>query len=240
MPRRKKSALGRAGRWIVLLAILVAAGLAAKNWLDENPQHNPWAPLDLRDSRGLTTAMKLGALSGNSEECRAVLDRSEVSYTALEPMGEGACRREDNVLLGQTTLVPADPQMSCPVAAGLTLWLDQDVTPLARDMLGSDVARIEQLGTYNCRRIGGGDEGRYSQHATANAIDIAAFVLADGRRISVLEDWPGEGPEAQFLRAARDAACESFGTVLSPAFNAAHADHFHLDQGRNPAAGYCR
>ena len=51
--------------------------------------------------------------------------------------------------------------------------------------LGSEVVRIEHLGTVNCRRIGGGDKGNWSEHATGNAIDISAFVLADGRRITV-------------------------------------------------------
>jgi hypothetical protein len=85
----------------------------------------------------------------------------------------------------------------------------------------------------------GASEGRWSEHATGNAIDIAGFVLEDGRRISVLGDWDGEDAEARFLRAVRDGACKSFATVLSPDYNAAHADHFHLDQdGR--WSGVCR
>jgi len=62
------------------------------------------------------------------------------------------------------------------------------------------------------------------------AIDIAAFVMADGRRVSVLNGW-GKGKEGTFLKAARDAACESFTTVMSPDYNAEHNTHFHLDQG---------
>jgi hypothetical protein len=71
----------------------------------------------------------------------------------------------------------------------------------------------------------------WSEHATGNAIDIAAFVLEDGRRISVLGDWEAEGEKARFLKAVRDDACDIFATVLSPDYNAAHADHFHFDQG---------
>ncbi|QYU66996.1 extensin family protein [Leptolyngbya sp. 15MV] len=71
-----------------------------------------------------------------------------------------------------------------------------------------------------------------SEHATANAIDIAGFVLRDGRDLTLLRDWPRETEEAGFLRAARDGACRWFRAVLGPEYNAAHRDHFHLDMGR--------
>ena len=96
-------------------------------------------------------------------------------------------------------------------------------------MFGSKIEVIEHLGAYSCRRLYGRDSGAWSEHATANAIDIAGFVLADGTRISVLRDWDGDGDKAAFLRAARDGACSNFATVLSPDYNAAHADHFHFD-----------
>ena len=99
--------------------------------------------------------------------------------------------------------------------------------------------QIEHLGSYSCRRLYGRGEGPWSQHATGNAIDIAGFVLADGRRISVLHDWSGSDGEAQFLHRARDGACGAFATVLSPDYNAAHRDHLHLDMGGN-WSGLCR
>ncbi len=207
--------------------------------MQENPQHNPWAPLDLREPRGWATAAKLELAREDMDECRAVLTRSEVTFTALDPSGEGECRREDRMTLSDAALTPGSPQMTCPVAIGITLWT-QDLEPLATDILGSSIARIEQLGTYSCRRMYGATTGNWSEHATGNAIDVAAFVLEDGRRISLLGDWEEEGERGEFLRAARTAACESFGTVLSPDYNAAHADHFHLDQGRPPMMGACR
>ena len=111
--------------------------------------------------------------------------------------------------------------------------------PAALEHLGSEIVRIEHMGAFNCRRIRGSGSGGWSEHATANAIDISAFVLADGRRISVLEDWEGDAASAAFLKAIRDDACDVFSTVLSPDFNAAHADHFHLDQA-NRYVGVCR
>ncbi len=229
-------------RKVASLLIVIALLLAGRVYLAENPQDNPWAPLDLRDERGWATTTKLSGLRGDIEACRAVLDRSEVAFTPLPATGEGECRREDRLTLSTMPFAPRFPQLTCPVAAGMVLWLEKDVQPSAEETLGSRVARIQQLGTYSCRRMYNDDDAPWSEHATGNAIDIAGFVLEDGRTISVLRDWESESndEESRFLKAARDAACASFGTVLSPEYNAAHADHFHLDQGRNPAMGACR
>ena len=167
----------------VLLAglLLLALGLAARGWLHDHPQHNPWAPLELAHEPGWATARKLAALRDDVDACRAVLERGEVAFEALPPSGEGECRRDDRTALCTSLITPAAPQMTCPVATGFALWLRHGVEPAARDLLGSPVVRIEHLGTYNCRRIGGGANGGWSEHATGNALDIAAFVLEDGR-----------------------------------------------------------
>lgn len=234
----------RLDRVLLKALLLLALGLVARSWLQDHPQHNPWAQLDLAHEPGWATAHKLAALRDDVDACRAVLERGEVVFEALPPSGEGECRRDDRTALGGSLITPAAPQMTCPVAAGFELWLRHGVEPAARDLLGSTVVRVEHLGTYNCRRIGGGENGRWSEHATGNALDIAAFVLADGRRISLLDDWRDEGEEqtehAQFLRAARDSACTMFGTVLSPDYNAAHADHFHFDQADRMVGSVCR
>ena len=252
--RQSGHALDRA---IIVLLMLAALLVAARAWLADHPQHDPWAPLDLTDPPGWATKTKLAALRSDPAECRAVLARSGVAFEPLAPTGEGACARPDRIVLADAPLVPGSPATTCPVAAGVELWLQQSVEPAARAILGSPLARIEHLGTYSCRRVGGGESGRWSEHATGNAIDIAAFVLADGRRISVLADWGGadeegglddEGgtdggkgeAEEAFLRTVRGGACDIFGTVLSPDYNAAHVDHFHLDQAARGFGGVCR
>ena len=73
--------------------------------------------------------------------------------------------------------------------------------------------------------------------ATAEAFDVAGFVLADGRRIRVLGDWNEDSAAARFLHDVRDGACRFFDGVLSPDHNAAHRDHLHLDRG---TYRYCR
>jgi hypothetical protein len=163
----------------------------------------------------------------------------------LPAVGEGACRRADRIAVepdaaSGLVLRPAGASASCAINAGLALWLRHGVQPAARELLGSQVVAIEHLGTANCRRIGGGATGNWSQHATGNAIDVAAFVLADGRRVSVLRDWRGSRRDAAFLRRARDSSCDVFGTALSPDYNAAHRDHLHLDQAPRRGFRVCR
>ncbi len=240
MPISRRIGRFRLDRALLLLLALGAFFLAARGWLAEHPEHDPWAPLDLNDPPGWATQRKLAALRADPAECRAVLERSGVAFEALPATGEGACRRPDRTVLVDAPLSPNPPAATCAVGAAFELWLRRGVQPAAEELLGSPVARLEHFGAYSCRRLYGRDEGPWSEHATGNAIDIAAFVLADGRRISVALDWAGQGAEANFLRRARDGACGVFGTVLSPEYNAAHADHLHLDQAARGFGGVCR
>lgn len=127
--------------------------------------------------------------------------------------------------------------LSCPAAVSLALWERHVVQPAAQMHHGSAVVAIEHLGSYACRNLYGRSDGQRSQHASANALDVAGFVLGNGRRISVARHWKGEGAEADFLREVHHGACRSFDVVLGPDYNAAHADHLHLDRGR---ARICR
>jgi hypothetical protein len=128
------------------------------------------------------------------------------------------------------------------VAAALALWEWHVVQPAALEHFGRKVAGIDHFGSYSCRRVYGRSEGAWSEHSTANAVDVAGFTLDDGTRISVLNDWDGEGPRADFLHQVRDGACDLFATVLSPDYNRAHSDHLHLDQAERGAMGWrgCR
>jgi len=127
-------------------------------------------------------------------------------------------------------------RIACPLAQTVSAWARYGVDRAARQMLGSPLVRIETFGAYSCRNVAG--TARRSAHANALALDVSAFVLADGRRITLQEGWDG-GTEAErrFLRVVHASACKRFGTVLSPDYNAAHADHFHLEAGDG---SFCR
>src|SRR5690606_16905389 len=91
--------------------------------------------------------------------------------------------------------------LSCPAAVSLALWERHVVQPEAERLLGARVARLEHYGSYACRNVYGREGARRSRHATADALDVAGFVLADGRRITVARHWQAEDARAQYLHA---------------------------------------
>ena len=113
----------------------------------------------------------------------------------------------------------------------LALWERHVVQPAALEHFGSAVVELEHFGSYACRNIYNRPNATRSRHATAEALDVAGFVLADGRRIRLLGDWSGDSEESAFLHEVRDGGCRFFDGVLSPDYNAAHRDHLHLDRG---------
>lgn len=219
--------------WAELLTFATALALAAL--LADAiapPQDLPWRPLRLADPPGLATGFKFGRAAADPTRCRAVLAEGGVAFEAVPTRREGRCLVADAVRIhsGATALAPAKPVMTCQEALAYAFWTRHEVQPAARELLGAPVTRIDHFGTYACRNVRGGRS--LSQHAFANALDVAAFHLADGRRISVARDFRREDARGRFLHEVRDRACRWFKVVLSPDYNAAHRDHLHLDRGR--------
>lgn len=215
----------------------------------EHPEQFPWTELSLGDPIGPFTGIKLATLTDEPQRCRTLLSDAGLAEMPFEqaPPAEPRCRFTDGVRIRPESArsiaySPGGLVTSCPVAASLALWERDVVQPAARRHFGERLARIDHAGSFNCRRLYGRTEGRFSEHATADAVDILGFRLADGRRVSVLRDWRGDPEEAAFLHDVRDGACDLFATVLGPDYNAAHADHFHLDQAVRGAMGWrgCR
>ena len=233
---------------IVIAALLLTLALLVYAMLRNRPQDLPWTKLDLSQPVGMFTGRKLTALTDDFPACRAALDKAGIRYTALPARREGeGCGYTDAVRFTRggarrIGFAPADLGVSCPVAAGLAVWEWEVVQPAAQRIFGQRVAEIEHFGSYNCRRMYNREGASWSEHATADAVDIAAFRLADGTRITLIGDWAGQGKKAQFLRAVRDGGCDLFATVLSPDYNEAHRDHFHFDQAERGAMGWraCR
>lgn len=241
------NALRRVAGGAAITAILLAAGLWLWALIRSHPQDLPWPPLDLGEPVGLFTAAKIGKLRGDFGACRALLDRAGVHYAVAPPVLNGVCGYADGVRLAPTgsqriRLTPADLTTACPVAAALAMWEWNVLQPAAEHYFGARVTRVDHLGSYNCRRLYGRAEGPMSEHATAEAIDIAGFRLSDGTSISVLSDWQDEGAKGAFLHEARSGACRLFATTLSPDYNTAHRDHLHLDQAARGRLGWraCR
>jgi hypothetical protein len=182
--------------------------------------------------------------TADARMCLSDLKTKSVRFSALPNQSfGGGCRTIDTIKLMDFG-VPATNlgAMTCPLAAGFAAWAKHAVLPAGRQYLGAEVVRIETMGTYSCRNVNGGRSGKLSQHAFGNAVDVSAFILQDGRRISVLDGWHGKSGEREFLRRLHQSACKRFGTVLGPDYNSAHANHFHFDMAKSMKDGsaYCR
>jgi len=233
LPPASPEALALAGLWSLLADLALVAlllGVAVARWAP--PEDLPWTPLRLDQPVGLATGMKFAAAARDSRQCRAVLADGGVRFVEEPDRVSGACATRDTVRLQGASLSPADPVMTCPQALAYAFWARHSVQPAARAELGEAVASVEHYGTYACRNLYGRVTGARSQHAYANALDVAAFRTASGRRVSVLGDFRDDGAEGRFLRRVRDGACPWFAAVLSPDYNTAHRDHLHLDMGR--------
>lgn len=220
---------------LVALLLVGAAAFLARDYISRHPQDVPWTELRLSDPVGRFTSSKLAALEEAPRQCRAMLRSAARGYAPVPPRSDGEqCGYDAALRLGpgsdeDIAYRPAGPIASCPLSAAMFLFEERVLQPAAEHHFGSRVAAIDHAGTYACRRIYGREQGRFSEHASANAFDITGFRLANGARVSVLDDWQGSGPKAAFLHDVRDGACTLFSTVLSPDYNAAHADHLHLD-----------
>jgi hypothetical protein len=119
--------------------------------------------------------------------------------------------------------------LACPIVSVLDRWLAEAVQPAAMRWFGARVVEIRQISAYSCRGMNGNANAHISEHAFGNALDIAGFTLADGRKISVQDGWKGLPEEQGFLHDVQATACQAFTTVLAPGSNVYHYNHIHVD-----------
>ncbi len=214
----------------VFYSLLVILALAACGRADR-----PTAPTKARPNLSVPS-------NRETAQCLADLRELHVSFQVLPDRETGpGCGLAGTVKLVDIGVPVANlTAVRCGAARAFIGWTRNAVAPAAYQMLGSELARIDSMGSYACRNVVGSVRGpvRRSGHAIANAIDVGGFVLKDGRRIRVLNDWNSADPQVrQFLQTIRASACKRFGTVLSPDYNAAHRNHLHLEDDQ---ANFCR
>jgi len=151
----------------------------------------------------------------------------------------GPMRGPQSAALATPATLNPPATLACPLVSALDKWVSGSVQPAALRWFGAPVTEIKQISAYSCRSMVGAGTSHISEHAFGNALDIAGFVLSDGRKITVREGWHGAAEEQGFLRDVHMAACDYFSTVLAPGYNAAHYDHIHVDlmrraSGRHP------
>ncbi|GKQ54832.1 extensin family protein [Bradyrhizobium sp. Ce-3] len=153
---------------------------------------------------------------------------SQQPRDAAQPPRLGPSNGNPVMAVGPVAVKPA-ATLACPIVSVLERWLAESVQPAAQRWFGARVVEIKQISAYSCRGMNGNSHAHISEHAFGNALDIAAFTLADGRRISVKDGWKGLPEEQGFLRDVQAAACQQFTTVLAPGSNVYHYDHIHVD-----------
>jgi hypothetical protein len=184
------------------------------------------------------TALGGSGLFGINDAQAAGANAQAVPYGAggsnfpanVHPRSERAGR----VPPASTALTPA-ATLACPLVSRLDRFVSDKVQPAALRWFRQPVAEIKQISAYSCRGMNGDPEANISEHAFGNALDLAAFILADGRKITVKDGWHGAPEEQGFLRDIHGAACVMFTTVLAPGSNAYHNDHMHVDLMRSPS-----
>jgi hypothetical protein len=201
------------------------------------PSHlNPTKPFNTENPLGFLTQYKLNRALADPAQCLQILRDLNLGFSPLPDKEETpTCHIKSRVSLRTVAGANISPvETRCDTAVRFALWGKHVVQPAAQEHLGTQVSSMTHYSSYACRPMRTSRSGttRMSEHATGNAIDVAAFKLTDGRRITLKDNWMGDPAPTAFLRHVRDGACEWFNTVLSPDYNALHADHFHFDQGR--------
>ncbi|MCJ2013955.1 extensin family protein [Methylobacterium sp. J-076] len=198
------------------------------------PPVPPERPADLSGE----AALALTVAPPDDEACRTRLKRLGAAFEPLPPIAEGQCTAplplKVTALADSIALRPA-ATLTCRSAEELARWATE-VQVEAQRALGKPLAALDLGGTYVCRGQNHDVDAKLSEHAFADAIDVMGFTFA-GRPPIVVREAPGEAAEVAFLKAVRGKACAYFRTVLGPGSNAAHANHFHLDE-RERQAGH--
>lgn len=235
--QKRRSPVKRVAALFLLVAVVLLGSALMRH--PDTPLPDRWnvfEPLAVKDPITPLTAWKLDWATSDPKLCKQVM-QDVGRITEMDDLEvDGNCGIVGRVQLRRVGDADIGPiETACATALRTAMWEEHGVQPIALDLFNAKVSRIRHVGSYNCRRISG--TSRMSTHATASAIDVTGFDLTDGTRIRLLKDWDDDVLKAQFLREVRDTSCDWFGTTLGPDYNAAHADHFHL---QNKGWGTCR
>ncbi len=201
-----------------------ATAAAAANPTASNPAKAPSASPDAakteaQGAKKLPEAWTDAEIADAKAHCAVILKRIHAVALPHAPIREGACGAPapvELISIGQNPEVALSPPaiVRCDLAEQLANWFENDVQPLARKHLKSEIIRIETMSSYECRNAYGRKSTKLSEHGLANAIDIGGFVTESAKTTEVLDDW-GK-PEREILaeaatqkQAAQDAAAKT-------------------------------
>ena len=189
-------------------------------------------------SRPATAASPAPTATPEPSACRlALTEEVAVAPSIADIRGPGGCGGTDLVRLEAIVLpdkhrvaVRPPATLRCPMATAIADWVRTDVAPLT-EKLGSEISGLDNYDSYECRSFNRIPGAHLSEHGRADALDVRAFRLADGRSITLTDrDVPRD-----FRENVLHSVCTRFATVLGPDSDWYHEEHIHLDlmQRRN-------
>jgi hypothetical protein len=164
--------------------------------------------------------------------CRLALTEDiAIAPSIPDIKGPGGCGGTDLVRLEaivlpdkkRVALTPA-ATLRCAMASEIADWVRTDIVPLTQK-LGSEITTLDNYDSYECRGFNRIPGAHLSEHGRANALDVRAFRLADGRSIALTD--PHVAHETR--EAVLHSMCSRFVTVLGPGSDGYHEEHIHLD-----------
>ncbi|MBK1866255.1 extensin family protein [Aestuariivirga sp. YIM B02566] len=170
--------------------------------------------------------------------CEKMLAGLDLIWRPDQPIGEpGGCGTPAPIAIAEVAQIRIDPPatVNCDFAVALNAWFTQSVQPEAKKRVGASVIGVRNASSYACRRRNNASTGKLSEHARANALDIAAFDFSKSAQVTVaggasgLLQKIGLSAKGNFMKALRKSACSYFNTVLGPGADRYHGDHFHVD-----------
>ena len=175
------------------------------------------------------------AVAAAQADCTRLLADIDVTAKPVPPIGSadscGAPAPIEVTAIAGVKLTPA-ATLTCPMVAALHHWVTGTLQPLAQTMLATRVTTIANASSYVCRSRNHIAGAKISEHARANALDMASFTYASADLPTGWAQWlgaDGKPVAGSFIERVRLGACSDFTTVLGPGADVYHGDHFHLD-----------
>lgn len=145
------------------------------------------------------------------QACENLLSGVAAEIDRLVPLRQGSCGTPGPLRLrrigsGAGTEIEPAATTNCALTARLYQWLETIAQPAARQTFGSRIVKLRNASSYMCRNRYNDPAQKISEHAFANALDVSAFELADGRLIDVKRYW---GLVVESAQAARMAEAEA-------------------------------
>ena len=121
--------------------------------------------------------------------------------------------------------------VDCSIAKALNSWVDE----VAQPAFDGKLVEMQVAAHYICRSRNNIKGAKISEHGKGRAIDISAFVLSNGKVLTVAEQLQQADAPASTRRPARISS-----TTLGPGSDGYHEDHFHFDTSARSGGSYCR